>query len=250
MWMDQTYCQNQDNSQRNYNKKGVDNIKTQPTERLSINAIGVQSVNGASSLSFIDNTRTFEMMKFMVGVTINNLSDDKLKSKLNNIINNEDLEIKNILNTVNQEKNYNQLLIALEDLSEDSKTFKKLFKRVKNNHSSLETKSNTVLENLQKAMLLSYFYDKELQHQLIMAKPIATVLDNYSVHHALPFKKICNFINMDLIYLPPYSPKYNPIEQVWRTIKSRISRKYITSMQTLKYTFKKEFMDVVNNPSY
>ena len=34
MWLDQTYCQNQDNSQKNYHKKGSKNIKYQPTERL------------------------------------------------------------------------------------------------------------------------------------------------------------------------------------------------------------------------
>ena len=55
-----------------------------------------------------------------------------------------------------------------------------------------------------------------------MEKPIAVILDNYSVHHAIFFTEICNVPNMDLIYLPPYSPKYNPIEQVWRTIKAII----------------------------
>lgn len=79
---------------------------------------------------------------------------------------------------------------------------------------NFKTKSNQILENLQKAMLLSYFMDKNLQHQLIMEKPIAVILDNYSVHHAIVFIELCNILNMDLIHLPPYSPKYNPIEQV------------------------------------
>lgn len=250
MFLDQTYCQNQENSHRTYHKKGTKNIALQPEKKLSINGVGVQAINGRSSISFLENTRTFEMMKFIVGVTINNITNEKLKTKLSNIINNEDLNIENILNTVNQEENYDKLLIALKDLSEDSKTFKNLLKRVEKNPLSLKTKSITVLENLQKAMLLSYFYDKKLQKELIMEKPIAMVLDNYKVHHALPFKKICNFLNMDLIYLPPNSPKYNPIEQVWRTIKARISRRYITSMQTLEYEFKKEYMDVVDNSSY
>ena len=55
---------------------------------------------------------------------------------------------------------------------------------------------------------------------------------------------------MKLIYLPPYSLKYNTIEQVWRTIKAKISRKYITSLEQLKDIFKTEFEKVVNNPSY
>ena len=63
-----------------------------------------------------------------------------------------------------------------------------------------------------------------------MEKHIASVLDNYSVHKAQLVKKICEILNMNLIYLPPYSPQFNPIEQVWRTIKASISMKYIISI--------------------
>ena len=99
-------------------------------------------------------------------------------------------------------------------------------------------------------MILSYFFDKNLQRQLIIEKPISIILDNYSVHHAIAFTELCNFLNMDLIHLPPYSPKYNPIEQVWRTIKAKISRKFITSIEQLKYIFENEFNQVIDNKSY
>ena len=104
MFLDQTYCQNQDNSQRCYNKKGTKNIKIQPTTRLSINALGIQAINGKSFISFLDNTKTFEMMKFMITITIQNIESDELKTKLEKILYNEDLELKNILNTVNTKK--------------------------------------------------------------------------------------------------------------------------------------------------
>ena len=250
MFLDQTYCQNQDNSQRCYNKKGTKNIKIQPTTRLSLNALGVQAINGKSCVSFLDNTKTFEMMKFIVTITIQNIENEELKSKLERIIYNEDLELDNILNTVNIEENYKKLLLALEMLSGKSNTFKKLFKRLMKNPLNFKTKSNQVLENLQKAMLLSYFMDKNLQHQLIMEKPIAVILDNYSVHHAIVFTELCNILNIDLIHLSPYSPKYNPIEQVWRTIKAKISRKFITSIEQLKFIFENEFKQVIDNESY
>ena len=97
MFLDQTNCQNQDNSQRTYHKKGTKNIKNQPTERISINTLEVQSINGNSFVSFLDNTKTFEMMKFMVTITIKNIENDELKSKLKKIINNEELLQENIL---------------------------------------------------------------------------------------------------------------------------------------------------------
>ena len=190
------------------------------------------------------------MMKFMITITIENMENNELKSKLKKIINNEELLIENILNTVNKEENYNKLVLTLNNLSERSNTIKKLCQRLEKNPLNFKTKSNAVLENLQKGMLLAFFSDKELQHELIMEKPIAVILDNYSVHHAIFFTELCNILNMDLIHLPAYSPKYNPIEQVWRTIKATISRKYISSMPQLKYLFLTEFKKVVDKSSY
>ena len=126
VFLDQTYCQNQDNSQRTYHKKGTKNIKKQPTERISINALGVQSINGNSFISFLDNTKTFEMMKFMITITIENIENNELKSKLKKkIINNEELLLENILDTINKEENYNKLVLTLKRLSERSNTIKK-----------------------------------------------------------------------------------------------------------------------------
>ena len=188
-------------------------------------------------------------MKFMITITIENIENNELKSKLKDIINNEELLLENILNTINKEENYNILVLTLKSLSERSNTIKKLCKRLEKNPLNFKT-SNSVLENLQKGMLLAFFSDKELQHELIMEKPIAVILDNYSVHHAIFFTELCNVLNMDLIHLPAYSPKYNPIEQVWRTVKATISRKYISSMSQLKYLFLTEFKKVVDKSSY
>lgn len=122
--------------------------------------------------------------------------------------------------------------------------------KTRKNPFNFKTKSNSVLENLQKGMLLAFFSDKKLQHELIMEKPIAIILDNYTVHHAIFFTELCNVLNIDLIHLPAYSPKYDPIKQVWRTIKAIISRKYISSMPQLKYLFLTEFKKVVGKSSY
>lgn len=189
-------------------------------------------------------------MKFMITITIENIENNELKSKLKDIINNEELLLENILNTINKEENYNILVLTLKRLSERNKTIKKLCQRLEKNPFNFKTKSNSVLENLQKGMLLAFFSDKEFQHELIMEKPIAVILDNYGVHHAIFFTELSNVLNMDLIHLPAYSPKYNPIEQVWRTIKAIISRKYISSISQLKNLFLTEFKKVVNNSSY
>ena len=82
-----------------YPKKGIKNIKIQPTTRLSLNALGVQSINGKSFISFLDNTKTLEMMKFMVTITIENIENKELKSELEKIIYNKDLKLENIFSS-------------------------------------------------------------------------------------------------------------------------------------------------------
>ena len=190
------------------------------------------------------------MMKFMVQIVIKNIDNSELKLKLKEIIYNEELFLENILETVNKPKNYKILLKCLKDLSTSNKTIKKLYDYVKKNKCTIQTISKQKLENLQKTMLLAYFYDKKLQDQLIMEKPLAVILDNYSVHHAIVFTRLCNILNIDLIFLPPYSPKYNPIEQVWRTIKRPLSIINIESLEKLIEYFGNEFYDVVDRPSF
>ena len=140
-------------------------------------------------------------MKFMITITINNIENKELKSKLKKIINNDELLLENILNTINKEKNYNKLLLTFKNLSEKNNTIKKLYERLEKNPLSFKTKSKSVLENLQKGMLLVFFSDNELKHELILEKSIAVILDNYSVHHAIFFTELCKILNMDLIHL-------------------------------------------------
>ena len=53
-------------------------------------------------------------------------------------------------------------------------------------------------------------------------KWIVLVVDNARIHHAKVVKKYCAENNIVLVYLPPYSPEYNPIE----FLRKRIKRMY------------------------
>lgn len=57
------------------------------------------------------------------------------------------------------------------------------------------TKCHVILENISKEEIKRYCY---------LEPKINIILDNYSVHKVLLVKKICEILNMNLIYLPPY----------------------------------------------
>ncbi|EHS64506.1 uncharacterized protein PGTG_20969 [Puccinia graminis f. sp. tritici CRL 75-36-700-3] len=53
------------------------------------------------------------------------------------------------------------------------------------------------------------------------------VLDNAQVHHGGRVREICEVNGVLMIYLPPYSPDFNPIEKVFSVLKSGLKRAQI-----------------------
>ena len=45
---------------------------------------------------------------------------------------------------------------------------------------------------------------------------------------------MAKILNISLIYLPPYSPHLNPIEQIWRILKRKIKEYYLESEEFLE----------------
>ncbi|MCC7554294.1 MAG: transposase [Methanobacteriaceae archaeon] len=92
---------------------------------------------------------------------------------------------------------------------------------------------------------LKYFLDEydDLKEELSNERRIVMILDNYSAHISKLARRIAKFLNIKFIFLPIYSPKLNPIEQVWRSMKKRISsidfKSLIELSNKLKFYFKK-----------
>lgn len=80
-------------------------------------------------------------MKFIIDSVIQNSNNHELKQELNQIINMEELEIENILDTINKEENFYRLLKTLKELSPVNNTIKKLYRCLKKNPLKFQTKS-------------------------------------------------------------------------------------------------------------
>ena len=46
------------------------------------------------------------------------------------------------------------------------------------------------------------------------------VMDNCSSHHSANIKRLCEQAGVELLYLPPYSPDFNPIEEYFSVLKA------------------------------
>lgn len=46
------------------------------------------------------------------------------------------------------------------------------------------------------------------------------VMDNMRTYHSKAFKKVIDELKINVIYLPPYSPDFNPVDNMWSKIKA------------------------------
>lgn len=59
------------------------------------------------------------------------------------------------------------------------------------------------------------------------------VMDNASIHKHPSIKRIAAAKGYRLLYLPPFSPELNPIEQFWYLIKAKLKREKLLEKETL-----------------
>jgi transposase len=52
----------------------------------------------------------------------------------------------------------------------------------------------------------------------------ALVMDNARFHHATEIIQLVDQHGCKILYLPPYSPESNPIEQAWVPLKNRVRK--------------------------
>lgn len=50
------------------------------------------------------------------------------------------------------------------------------------------------------------------------------VMDNYCIHKTKETQRLIESVGCKILFLPPYSPDLNPIEQTWAIIKGRIRK--------------------------
>jgi len=81
-------------------------------------------------------------------------------------------------------------------------------------------------------------------------KRIVIVLDNFRTHHAKKVKEEAEKLNILLVYLPPYSPDLNPIENVWKSVKRVVSEKSPLNIEELKETIAITFKKLTESMSF
>ena len=87
-------------------------------------------------------------------------------------------------------------------------------------------------------VLLAYL-EQVLVPKLQQVKPDAIlVMDNLRPHRATQVRELLEQAGIGLLYLPRYSPEFNPIEPAWAKVKERLKAKAARTLEALEAELK------------
>ena len=79
---------------------------------------------------------------------------------------------------------------------------------------------------------------------------VIVLLDNLPSHRAKGVQEKAGEEGIWLVYLPPYSPDLNPIEQIWRVVKRVISSVLVEGIEQMKGLLRETFEKCVPRLSF
>ena len=197
--------------------------------------MGFQAINGKSYVAFPENSRSHNMMLFVAEIRKLNLSNKEIIPYIDCAINDSSVKRETIISKFNIQSMGEELFAKKIEKYGETKGYKKTFTKSVNKLLHTENKNDEfAIDKLVRLELLSNLESMNIGGLMENEKEIVIILDNYKPHHNTEFIRFCELLKITLIYLPAYTPQYNPIEQVWKSIKRIIYDPTITDLYLKK----------------
>ncbi len=134
-------------------------------------------------------------------------------------------------NNENNKVFHRKIIKTIEKYKDDTTS---TIARIIGKHCNRESLNNVKKKRNKKKNNLKSIRKRRPDNKMQTEQRICLILDNYSVHKSAFIKKIALHLNITLIYIPPYFPHLNPIEQIWRQMKREIKHHYLESREFLQ----------------
>ena len=247
---DQTFC-DKNAPPKILSKRNRKNEMTIPAKRIHQTAMGFQAINGESYICFPENSRSHNMMLFVAEIRKRNLSNKDIIPYIDCAINDYSVKRETIIGKFNIQSMGENLLTEKINKYGKTKGYKKTFtKSVKKLIFKEHKDDEFIIDALIRKELLDNLESMNIGGLMDSEKEIVIILDNYKPHHNTQFKKFCELLKIKLIYLPAYTPQYNPIEQVWKSIKRLIYDPTIKDKNELIIIFTEEYYKIIYNKTF
>ena len=227
--MDQSYFQNAPNLFRTLYKSGMDNILDRTGQKFGISVTGIMGVNCSSYMEIYERNNSFTTILTLTMFRILNMVDEKGKEILKNIVVKlKEIEIEQSKNRKNKETTFNKI------------------KQICNSTPKITQQKISIT---QRTTIKELLIDSNVENILNNEKEILLILDNAKIHHAEDVKIASKILNIELMYLPEYSPDLQPIEDLWKIIKSVAYLNDYKNLDELIWIVTEEFYNHVSSSS-
>ena len=247
--LDESRAQNEPNTGRRLCNPTIDgvrdpNLATRTGKRFGINATGIQGINCKSAIYFNHRNNAVNFSINLCEYSTLRFKNPIIIKKVSNAINDPDLDETNIklkfLLPVITKKEHKALIDEKGNIN--FKKLKSLCKKYKINYYKIN--------KIRKEILIKNLSDKKLIEMIKNERKLNLIMDNAQIHKAEVTKIVADILNINIIYLPVYSPFLNPIEKVWADIKRELYKEYYKSVEDIIKIFRSEFYKIVDNKSY
>ena len=234
---DEASFQNEPYTQKSLYKRGTKHTQTVNPYKFKINATGSLAINGNSTLTITNSSTAPEIAIALLELRCANTQNKNSVKILNKIIeevNLTDEEIDEILMENNEDnKVFTEKILKTIEKYKDNTT--STIARILGKHCNRESLNNVKKRReVRRKITLKLLEKEDVMTKMQTEQRICLILDNYSAHKSAFIKKIALHLNITLIFLPPYSPHLNPIEQIWRQMKREIKHYFLESKEFLE----------------
>lgn len=226
-------------------------IKKNP-EQIKLNGTGLQGVNCNSYFEFSPTTKAHELSKTLINMRTLNMSNSVGIELLNKAVNNINLTTE-YAQTILMEKQMSESKFrekTIRDLNDEKLTQNEKIQKINKRCNREELTNIRKIDRIKRDRILENINTEEIIEYLKKEKKLNIVLDNYRVHKTKLVQKVAEILNINLIFLPPYCPDLNPIEDIWRTIKRIISIYNFKAVEEIKKIFNDIFEEIIGEKSF
>ena len=249
--MDQSYFQNAPNLFKTLYKSGMDNILDRTGQKFGISVTGIMGVNCSSYMEIYERNNSFTTILTLTMFRILNIVDENGKEILKNIVANPTLDREHIKKELSKNiKSKSEKLKEIEiEQSKNRKNKETTFNKIKQICNSTPKITEQKISITQRITIKESLIDSSVENILNNEKEILLILDNAKIHHAEDVKIASKILNIELMYLPEYSPDLQPIEDLWKIIKSVAYLRDYENLDELIWIVTEEFYNHVSSSS-
>ena len=231
-----------------YDPEDKDNILVRTGKRFGISITGFLSANGISFADAFLRNNAFTTIYSLIKLRILNMENEKGKEILMKILGDETLNRSYIKNQFKKEnKTPKERVEEIREVFENEEIKPKIsdIQKISYNKKITSSRISNKQRETIKALLFKYEVDSFLNNEI----PLLIICDNAKIHTATDVLIACELLNIKLVFLPPYSPDLNPIEDLWRIIKQKVYSSNYNSLAELIKLILDEFYKNVDNES-